>query len=267
MVDQQDAKRAVDRVGRLGMVCYGVVHLLIGWLAAQVALGGRGSGQRADQKGAVETVAAQPLGGVLLWALAAGLAAFAIWQGWVALQGYRWVSDDGKRLRKRLAAGARVTVSILVAGYAVRLLVGAGGQGQDQQKELTARVLALPAGRLLVGAVGIGLIAAGVSRIVKGVRTKFVNNLDIGRLPQGARTLTVRLGQVGFPAKGVGIGIAGILVGLAAWHRNPNEAGGLDAALRTLAAQPFGTFLLLAVGLGFAAYGVYCFAAARVQRS
>jgi Domain of Unknown Function (DUF1206) len=58
-----------------------------------------------------------------------------------------------------------------------------------------------------------------------------------------------------------------VLVGLAALHRNPNEAGGLDAALRTLIAQPFGTLLLVVVAIGFAAYGVYCFAAARAQRS
>jgi hypothetical protein len=58
-----------------------------------------------------------------------------------------------------------------------------------------------------------------------------------------------------------------MLLGLAAIRSNPGEAGGLDAALRTLAAQPFGTFLLIAVAIGFAAYGIFCFAAARSHRS
>jgi hypothetical protein len=54
---------------------------------------------------------------------------------------------------------------------------------------------------------------------------------------------------------------------LAAIRSNLGEAGGLDAALRTLAGQPFGTVLLIAVAIGLAAFGVYCFAAARSHRT
>jgi hypothetical protein len=273
---ERDAKRAVNWAGRVGMVCYGVVHLLIGWLAAQVAFGDRG--RQANQKGAVQTVAAQPLGEVLLWILAIGLAAFGVWQLWVGARGYRWVGDKGKRTRKRIGSAARGLVALLVSGYALRLLLseggsgsgagsGGSGSGESEQKELTARVLELPAGRVLVGATALVLIGIGISRILKGVRTKFVNNLDFSQLPPEARRPTIRLGQVGYPAKGLAIGIIGVLLGLAAVHRDPNQAGGLDAALRTLAAQPFGTILLIVVAVGFAAYGVYCFAAARAQRS
>lgn len=266
MAVRQDTERKVVLAGRVGMIAYGVVHLLIGWLAIQVAFGG--GGEQANQKGAVQTIADQPLGTALLILLIVGLVAFAAWQLWVAVQGYRWVSDEGKRTRKRIGAGARGAVSLLVALYAVRLLMGAGQQGGEQnQKELTARVMALPGGRLLVGAVAVGLIAVGVSRILKGVRRKFLQNLDMSKLPRGTQRLTERLGQVGYPAKGVAIGIIGLLVGLAAINRDPNEAGGLDTALRTLAAQPFGTFALVLIALGLIAYGVYCFAAARVQRS
>jgi len=264
---EQEARRTVVLAGRVGMISYGMVHLLVGWLAAQVALGG--GGEKADQRGAVETIVARPFGAVLLVLLVAGLVAFGIWQLYVAAQGYRWVSDGGKRTRKRIGAGTRGTVAIAVSVYAVLLLMGAGEQqaGDQQQQELTARALALPAGRVLVGAVAVFIIGVGISRIRKGLTKKFLDNLDLSRLPEPARRLTMRLGQVGYPAKGVAIGIAGALLGLAAINRDPNEAGGLDKALRTLAAQPFGGIALLLVAAGLVAYGVYCFAAARSQRS
>lgn len=268
MAVEHETRRTLVKAGHVGMVAYGVVHLLIGWLAAQVALGGEQSGQRADQRGAVETIAAQPLGTVLLILLIAGLVAFGVWQLFVAAQGYRWVGDEGKRTRKRVGAAARGVFSILVAGYSVQLLVGAGSESSDQQqRELTAQLLSSTFGRILLGLVALGLIAVGVSRIRKGVTKKFLENLDMSRLPDAARKVTTRLGQVGYPAKGTAIGLVGILLGLAVLRRDPNEAGGLDKALRTLAGQPWGPIVLLVIGLGLVAYGVYCFAAARSQRS
>jgi hypothetical protein len=265
---QQDAHQAVTVAGRVGMISYGVVHILVGWLAAQVALG---ESAKADQKGAVETIAAQPFGKVLLVLVAAGLVAFGAWQLYAAAQGYRWVGDNGKRWRKRAGAGARGVVALAVAVYAVTLLAGSGssggGQGGEPQKTFTARLLELPAGRVLVGAVALAVIAIGVHRIRKGFTKSFMDNLDTSKLPPETTRLTQRLGQVGYPAKGVAIGIIGILLGIAALHRDPDEAGGLDKALRTLAEQPFGTVALLLVAVGLAAYGVYCFAAARSQRS
>jgi hypothetical protein len=265
---EQEARRTVVVAGHVGMVAYGVVHLLIGWLAVQVVFGGKQAGQKADQQGAVETIAAQPLGTVLLILLVAGLAAFGIWQLYVAAQGYSWVGDEGKRTRKRLGAAARGITAIVVGGYAVRLLIGAGRKSTEHtQQEFTARLMEAPAGRVLVGLIALGLIAVGVSRIRKGLKKKFLENLDMSRLPEQARRLTTRLGQVGYPAKGIAIGLIGVLMGLAALRQDPKEAGGLDKALRTLAAQPYGTVILVLVGLGLVAYGGYCFAAARSQRS
>ena len=266
MAVEQEARRTVIVAGHVGMVAYGIVHVLIGWLALQVALGG--SGEKADQRGAVETIANQPFGTVLLILLALGLVAFGLWQAYVAAQGYRWVGDKGKRTRKRIGAGARALTAFFVAGYAVRLLMGAGRKSTDQtQQENASKLLSLPAGRLLLGLIAIGLIAVGVSRIRKGLKKKFVENLDLAKLPEGTQRLTIRLGQVGYPAKGAAIAIVGLLFGLAAVKADPNQAGGLDRALRTLAAQPFGTAMLVLIALGLFAYGAYCFAAARCQRS
>jgi len=57
-----------------------------------------------------------------------------------------------------------------------------------------------------------------------------------------------------------------VLLVSAAVTYDPDKARGLDAALRTLAAQPYGGFLLAVVALGIAAFGVFCFIQARYRK-
>jgi hypothetical protein len=64
-----------------------------------------------------------------------------------------------------------------------------------------------------------------------------------------------RLGQVGYVAKGVALGVVGGLLSYATLTFDPQKAQGLDGALQTILAQPFGRFLLTAVALGFLAFG------------
>jgi type IV secretory pathway VirB2 component (pilin) len=65
---------------------------------------------------------------------------------------------------------------------------------------------------------------------------------------------------------GVAIILVGALFVVAAMEHDPEEAGGMDEALKSLQDQPFGPWLLLIIAIGIAAYGIYCFARARYQR-
>ena len=69
--------------------------------------------------------------------------------------------------------------------------------------------------------------------------------------------LVRRLGMVGYIAKGLGIAGAGVLAIVAAIRSEPKKATGLDGALKTLGAQPYGVALLIAAGLGIITYGLY----------
>ena len=53
--------RWVQMGARIGLVCYGITHLLIAWLALQVAFGG-GGGQQANQKGAFQELTGNTFG-------------------------------------------------------------------------------------------------------------------------------------------------------------------------------------------------------------
>ena len=263
---QAERSTPIAGLGRIGMLCYGAVHVLVAFLALRIAT--VGSAQRADQSGALQEIASTSLGGVLLWVLAIGLFAFAVWQLLLAAAGYTWRAKKRTRVFKRLGAVVRAVVSISIGVLAIKLATGNGGGDSGQkQKTFAARLLELPAGRFLVGLAALIVIGFGVAAIATGVRRSFMKDLNTAELPAGTQQWVRRLGLIGYIAKGVAIGIVGLLLGIAAVRSNPGQAGGLDAALRTLAGQPFGPILLIAVAIGLAAFGVYCFAAARSHRT
>jgi hypothetical protein len=259
--------RLTQVLGRAGMVCYGLVHVVVAYLALRVAFGD--SGEQADQKGAVQEVGSTPFGAVMLWVLTVGLVAYGLWQLMMAAVGYRWVQKKSKRTRRRIAAVARAVIGIALGLYAGRLATGSGssGSGDQGQQEFTAKLLSLPAGQVLVAIVAAIVIGVAVAEIRRGMKKSFLQDLDLHDLPQGTQQWVRRLGVFGYIAKGLVLGIVGVLLATAAFQSNAQEAGGLDRALKTLAAQPFGTIALVVVAVGLAAFGVYCFAAARAHKS
>jgi uncharacterized protein DUF1206 len=267
MVRTAERSTPITVLGRAGMVCYGVVHVIVAYLGVQIVVSG--SGQSADKAGAVEEIASTSFGDALLWMLAIGLFAFALWQVLLAIVGYAWRRKKRTRVFKRIGAAVRAAISISIGLTAVKVASGTSspGDGNQQQQSFTAELLELPAGRILVGLAALIVLIYGIAAISSGVRRSFMKDLHTSELPPGSQHWVRRLGMIGYIGKGIAISIVAILLGLAAFRSNPGEAGGLDAALRTLADQPFGTALLIAVSLGFAAYGVYCFAAARSHRT
>lgn len=253
------ASGPVRALARTGYVASGVLHLLVAWLAAQIALG-RPAGE-ADESGAFRTLVQVPGGEVLLWAVAVGFAALALWQLATALVGVP-NAENQKGARLKSVAKAVLYGALATSGF--RFTQGSGGGGSSEES-LTAQVLALPGGPLLVGAVGLAIVGVGVYHVVKGVRKKFLRDLA-GTGGSAVAPVVVRLGQTGYVAKGIALGVVGGLVVAAAVTTDPERAGGLDEALRTLRDQPFGPALLLVTALGIAAYGGYSFARARFAR-
>jgi Domain of Unknown Function (DUF1206) len=254
--------KPVKMGARIGILAYGITHLLIAWLALQVAFGQ--GGEQADQRGAFQTLAEGPGGKALLWVLVVGFVAVALWRLEQAIWGYSYESDRMRNIRKRAVSGGKVVIFLLLAVLAGRTAAGSGGGGGGQQNA-TAGVLGLPGGQFIVGAIGLGIVVAGGVKIYQGWQKKFRDDMDMPS-DRHARMVAERTGQVGFIAKGIAIALIGMLVVIAALRFDPNEASGLDTALKTLATQPFGPYLLIAVALGLACYGVFCFFDARYHR-
>jgi hypothetical protein len=254
---------ALEALTRMGFVGYGLLHLAVAWLAVQLALG-RPS-QESDQSGAFHTLARQPFGHVLLIVITVGLAAMALWQLLLALVGHR-DKRGHSRTAERLASAARTVFYVALAWTAGKVVAGAPTSNAEQQQSATAGVMGHTGGIWLVGLCGLGVTALGVGLIVYGVKRSFEKRLMIGQMRRPVRRTAAVLGTIGYVARGVAFGVVGLLLIDAAVSHNSAKSRGLDAALRTLAGQPFGKLLLALVALGFAAFGVYCFLQARYRK-
>lgn len=256
--------RAVELLGRLGLVGYGLVHVLIGAIAVRVALSGQG---QPDQQGALSKLAGSVVGLTVIVVMVVGLLAFALWQGLAAATGFRWTSG-GVRFRKRVGAGAKTVAVLAVAVVGVRLVVtgSSGGSSSSGSQRVTAGLLGLPAGRILVGVVALVVLVVALATAYTGIARNFSDDLDYRRLPARLHRPVEVLGVVGHVARAVAFAIVGVLFGMAALRADPGWAGGLDQALETLARQPFGPTLLGAVALGFVAFGLYTFAESWTRR-
>lgn len=270
----QRAQRSqwTDHAARAGLVAYGVVHLLIGILAVQLAFGDRSGSP--DATGALQALAGEPFGEVMLWVVSLGLLLLVAWQVLEAAVGYR--DEDGfERLRHRVAAGGKSLVYAFLGVTGIRIAVGGGGSGGSGGRgkggggkgggtdTMTATVMNTPGGQLLVGAIGLAIVGFGVYLIVRGMSDKIPDDLDARGSAGTTGSVAVAVGRAGYTAKGIAFGIVGVLFVTAAVQHDAQESGGLDQALRRVLDQPFGPALLCLIGAGIAAYGVFAFAQAR----
>jgi Domain of Unknown Function (DUF1206) len=263
---QREAEAGVAEVRRsrpyhalvgVGLVSYGVLHLVVAWIAIQLVIWKRGD---ASSEGALSQLGKQPLGAVLLWIMAIGLFTLALWQAVEATIGRDQPSRDS-RLRRRLMSAGRAVVYLALGLLAVGVALGSASASGESEETFTARLMSVPLGQVLVAAVGAVVIGIGIAQVIKGVKQNFTEDLDRGA-PQAVR----RLGTIGYCAKGIALVIIGGLFVWAAISYDPDKAGGLDAALSTIRGQPFGTVLLTIMAAGIACFGVYCFFWARMAR-
>ncbi|MBN6037629.1 DUF1206 domain-containing protein [Amycolatopsis sp. 195334CR] len=247
---------------RLGLVAYGVVHLLVAWLAVQVALG---AGGKADKTGALQSISGGAWGSALLWLIAAGLAVTTLWQLFSAVTG-SW-RGGAERWLRAMNLGEAVLFGYL-AYSAGKLAAGKPASSTDSaQLGLIGYLLSQSWGKPVVVALGVGIVVAAAFIARHGLTKRFSREHDLSKASRGVRTVVLRLGQVGYSALGTVYGVAGVLVVIAALRSRPEQATGLDVALKHLAGQPYGSILLVAIALGLAAFALFTLFDARYRRA
>lgn len=249
---------AAEWGARSGLVARGLLWLVIGLLAAGIAVG---QGGRADRGGALNAVKDQPLGKVLLVVMAAAFAAHAVFRLLEGTVGRREETDDGKRWLKRAWSLCRVVVYGSFAAATVKVLLS--GPGSESATGPTAKALSLPLGRWLVGAVGAGLVIGGIVQAARGLKQDFTKKLH---MPGGRMCDLVKAaGAAGLVGRGLVYALIGSFVVSAALNADPKKAKGLDAALKSLADRPFGPVLLLVAAAGMLAFALWSFLEARYR--
>ncbi len=252
--------RALDVAVRGGLIAYGVVHILIAWLAISLALGDKKGSASSD--GALSELASKPFGSVLLYLVAAGFAALVVWQLIETVAGNQDKDGIQRKLRQGVAAGKAIIFGALCAS-AIKVAVGSGSSSEGKTNSFTARIMDLPAGQVVVALVGLIIIGVGCALIYRGLTESFIDNLTSSGKRGKSGTSYVLAGKVGYVSKGVAMFVVGGLFVWAAITHDSEKSGGLDQALHTVLEQPFGSLLLIMVGAGIGCFGVFCFAQAR----
>ena len=257
----------IEWLGRAGLVAQGAIYALVGLLAMQVAIDGRDAAARPDKEGALELVARQPFGRVLLALLALGFSAYALWRFAQSLADRDGKGTDAKGLGKRLSYLCLGLWYAALAALTVTKLVGAdssSGGGASEQRA-TADVFDLPFGRELVFAAALGFAASGGWNVYRAFSGNLEKKLETQRLSDRGRKAVLALGGVGHIARGVVFALIGLFLGKAAVEFDPSETKGLDDTLFELAAHSYGPTLLAGVAVGFVAFALWCWAQARYR--
>ncbi|QDW31510.1 DUF1206 domain-containing protein [Arthrobacter sp. KBS0702] len=253
--------RVLDVVARWGFAVMALLHIVIGAIAVALVLGAPG---QAEPTGAIEQLAANPWGPAVMWSGFIGCAGLALWQLSEATLRARHL-PRGKRLGKLVSSGflaiAYGSVGFTFASFAVGVRSDSGDSTAAFSQALMNRPLGAP---LLIG-LGLTVSGIGVYFVVKGLGKKFKEEL---RHFEGTHRghLVSGLGVAGHVAKGAALVLTGLLFVIAAATDDPGSSTGLDGSLKALQHHPFGPYLLLAIGAGFVAYGVFALIRARFGR-
>ncbi len=250
-----------EALARAGFAARAAIYGIIGILAVELALGV--GGRTTNQKGALQLIAAQAFGQVLLTLVAIALAGYALWRFSHALLGHGPESRDSTF--DRVAAFGSGVVYAMICALAVEILLGSGGSASNTQKA-TAGVLGWPAGTWIVGIAGVGLIGVGLYQGYRAISHDFLKDSKTEAMRPAIRTWVTWIGTVGYLARMVVFGLIGVFLIAAAADYNPQKAVGLDGALAKLAHQAYGPVLLGVVAAGLIAFALYSLSDARYRR-
>ncbi|MDQ6614355.1 MAG: DUF1206 domain-containing protein [Actinomycetota bacterium] len=248
------------RLGRLGLGARGVLYVLLAYLAVRVAFGRPDS--QTDRQGAMQTVARQRFGHVLLAALGVGFGAYALWKLTIAALGGSARAGSNKKGKRFIALVTGVSYGLFCAST-IALAAGSSSSagGDKAEADMTSKVMSHSFGRALVGVVGATVIVVGVVLAWRALSGK--RDVTLRPLSHSVRRSVEALAKVGLTARAVIIAAAGVFLVEAALAFDPNKAKGLDGILRSFAPTPIGPWLLVLVACGLLAFGAYSVAAAR----
>ena len=250
----------VPPLARLGYAAKGVVYGLVGWIAMRAAMD---AGSPEGASGALAELTDERGGGIMLVLIAAGLLCHVLWRAVQAvLDPEHPRGPDAKRWAMRAFYALSAAIYGSLAWTAWRLSRGAGGQGDPGEgRQLWIRtLLEQPLGSWLVMLAGLGVMGYGLHQLHKAWTGDVDRKMGVGhaRVSRGVHLV----GRIGTAARGVVLLPIGWFVFVAGREYRSDAAAGTEDVLRMLGHG----WLLAAVAIGLAAYGVHQVAKALYRR-
>lgn len=252
---------ALHSAARVGLVGRAVFYLLLAGLALRLLVGPPGGAGQANANGALRAVAQTPVGAVLLVGAAIGFLAYGV----ARLLGA--ATDDQQGRLRRLSTAGQGAVYLGFAWVTGSFVLGQEDAGSEQQREqTTSLVLGLPGGRLLVAAVGLGLLGVCCWQLLVAARGHFGDSLRDEQMSRPVHAIVWLVARVGIASRAVAYAPIGVFLVLAGARSAPEQADGLDAVLLELTSTAWGRVLVLLVALGFAVFAAYSLIEARYRQ-
>jgi hypothetical protein len=253
----------LERFFQLGWFAKGVVYVLAGVLAVAAWLhvrdGDGQSGGEASPTGALESLATATGGRILLVVVAGGLFLYAAWRVLSAMMpGENDVDGVVHRIGYLVSAILYCSFGITAVSLARNSQSVHTTDGNSKVTSITAEVMGHTSGRWAIGIAGLITLGAAVYRAVKGARRDVTDEMRLPASGEVHRHTIKILGSIGEIGRGIALGLIGIFLVRAAWNYDPNEATGLDGALRRALTHSGGGAVVVVTGTGFVAYGLFC---------
>ena len=253
-----------DKLYRIGYIGKGLVYLIIGYFAFQLAIGS--GGDNLGSKGAIAQVSQLPAGSILLGLLALCLAGYSLWKFVQSLIDVENKGTDAKAIIARISFFISGIIHSSLAIFAGSLALGQGtSSGGSSKTSLVARALELPGGRIIVMIVALVILAVAIRQLQRSYKKSFMDDYKKNEMSQTEINLAKQSGIWGLAARGVVFIAVAASIAIAAWQVDPSEASGTKGALALIMQQNFGAYILAAVALGLIIYSFYCLFRARYR--
>ncbi len=263
-------------LARIGHTAKGVTYTLLGLFSLLAAVSSDWMAEPKGSSGTLSSVAAQPIGRLLMVSIGFGLLSYALWCGFEALQRYR---DSRKPRNRSLRQIFQQGAHLFKAGFYGYLSLGAfelgidtdnddaleGDEDSELQENIVSLILSHTFGRELVYVLGICIAGMGIYQIYAGLKAAFRENLRLQDMHVLERWGATWIGRLGIVARGLVFARVGSLVFIAARSLNPERVATPGEALKELENQ-LNPWLFGALSLGLVAYGLHMLVLARYRQ-
>lgn len=244
----------VDHLASAGYAARGVVYLLLGYYAVMTR-----AGADDGQSTVFRRIADAPGGGILVWLLAAGLAAYGLYKLASTFldtdhRGHGW---KARATRLALALGGLAYFGL--AWTAVRIAPGVRRyrSSEEASEEMAATVLDYPLGEIVLILAGLAFVVVAGAQL----RTAWTKHF-MRRVAANCPPFTCTLGRIGLAARGVVFGLVGWSLLRGGIERDEDQVRDLGGVLDEL--QQIAP-IYLAVCAGLLIFGLYSLVLARYR--